>query len=334
MRVYILLLIFFCCNFSWSAEDAKISLHIQLSKTEFHHLEPVTVRLKIANIGKTDFVFKSSMVCCDDMKIDMGDSSTVRGLVPLEGGVIIPSGKNLEIIMPERVFLPGEHNVSLALYTPCLRGVSNEISVKVRKATKEESLAWIKQCYDIYEKMKQADKSGDRESMAQLHHLLLLRLNHEIVFSIPIMAKMLDDDLIGMNDKEREIFICSIGGKIYNGRSDLEKNINIRYVIATVNKWFKKKRNIVMIDSVARELLPYMKKEEAGRYKDALKEIICTTKDEEIFYEMSVPLLGYFPEEYAVVEKRLNGPVFSNIHYKKEINERIESAKKRIPSTR
>lgn len=338
MRVcFFILLMFFFCHFAWSAEDAKISLHIELSKTEFHHFEPVTVKMKITNIGEKEFVFKTYMVCRDDMKIDWGDSSTARGVAPLEGGVIIPPGKNVEVIMPERVFSPGEHKISI--YIPLqdwgLNPItSNEIPIKVRRATKEESLAWTNRCYDIYEKMKLAWKLGDREALVQLYCLLLLRLNHEIDFSIPIMARMLDEDLIGMNDEERDTFIYSLGCKVYKGSEDLEKNINMRYVIAMVIKAFKKKRDIATIDSVARELLSFMKKEEKGRYKDTLKNVIFTTKDEGGFYHTSVSLLGYFPEEYAVVEKTLNGPVFSNTHYKKEINERIESAKKRIPSTR
>jgi hypothetical protein len=336
MKNGFLFFVLFYCSLVWSADETEmISLAIGITKTEFHHLEPVTINLKITNNSKEDFVLNASMVCVRDTKINLGDSCALKMGWYL-GGVVITPGKTQELLMPERVFSPGEHKVSVNLgLVPGLKSIkSNQIAIKVRKATKEEALVWTDGCLDIYEKLVTAQKSRNNDTFSSMYYLLLFRIRHEDVFCIPIMAKILDDGIIGFNDREWEDFIYSMGGKIYHNKEFIEKNIDIKYVISTILKSLKTKKNIRELDSVIKELMPWMSNNDKKSYKEFLKSFIRDNNDENTTYLASDSLLAYFPEEYKVVETAVLSPTIINPRYKKELKERIESAKKRVTNKR
>ena len=90
MKNLFMCILFFCCSLARSADDTgdKISLSVELSKTDIHHLEPIAVKLKITNRSKEDFILKASMICSlFDTRISFGDLCATN-VQCLNGGVI------------------------------------------------------------------------------------------------------------------------------------------------------------------------------------------------------------------------------------------------------
>jgi hypothetical protein len=328
------------CSFLAKAADKAatgISLNSELSKTEFHHLQPVTVRLKVNNHGNQEFVMTSSMVCSGlDTKICFGDSSTTVVNL-LSGGVVIPPGKTQEILLPDRTFPVGEYKISFYLNQPGFLPIkSNEVFIKIRKATKQEASIWLKECYDIYEQLKMAKKSGNQDTEVALYNLLFYsRFRCENIFTIPIMTKILNDDMLAMENSEKIELVHSLWVNIANHRKNkerLEEYIDMKFVISTALEClYEKKKMIVGFDLVICDLEPWMSSNDKKLLNKQLKEIICKSNNELTAWLAFITFLRYFPEEYEWAEKT-GVPAMQNYtqYCQKEAKRQIELIKHRM----
>lgn len=322
------------------ADEAEVSLDIELSKTEIHHLEPVTVRLKVTNHGKKDFVMKSTMVCSqNDMQISFSDACTESTEHCLGGAVIIPANKTQELLMPDRVFGPGNHKIFVIMSCPEFKSIkSNEIPVRVRKATKEEAMMWSKECYEIYEKMKDARKSGDREAFFIMKNLLFGRLEHEELFSIPIVTRVLDDGVIDYENMLGAVHMMNI--RICRNQKDkefVEKNIDLKPVISLMLKMINEKdeAKILEMSLLGYNLMPWMSDDDKNEYRESLKEFIYNHKHKGTHPVAlaATMLIANFPDECEMLEKAMQSPGFVGDMDRENLKTALQNVKSKIKKT-
>ena len=315
-------------------QEKPLSLSLQIDKTEIHHLEPVSITLKLTNHGQEEFVMETSLVCSDfDTRIDFGDVSVAcLNLMELRegGGIVIPPGKTLEWRMPDRVFpFIGKHCV---FARSCFRiGVktvkSNVVTLNVRKATDEEARTWANACSELYEQIKAAEKAGDSENARFLRQVLFCRLNQDEVLSIPLIARILDEDILGDDGIVRMTYrlktsLCE--------PKNISKNVEMRPVIAAVLKQLQKHNDRQMIELclIGRKIESRMSDDEKSRYKESLKSFIQHRKGGST-YLVSILFLASFPKEYEVVEKAMQVPNSpeNDDYQKKTLGDALERAK-------
>lgn len=342
-KMFVFLFIISSWLLSAAEQGNGVSLFIQVTKTEIHHLEPVSIILEIVNNGKEDFIMKSSMVCSRfESKINFGAGSLASNEEFWPGSVVIPPGKTQKLLLPDRVFSLGEHNVFVDVgFAYGLKPMrSNEVIIKVRKATNEEANIWTKECYDLYEKLKIAEIAGNEEDFLEMYDLLLSRIRHEDLFSIPIITKILDDGISALDSNDIDNIINLLAAKIYHNQKNKElvtKSIDIKYVISTTIKELKTKdeKKVNGFDLVGSNLMPWMSKDEKDAYKECLKEFIRSSNNGDAIYPIALTLLSDFPEEYKVVETTLQVTGLINKSREREsLKKLIERSIERIKQKR